>query len=161
MNEYELREYLKTIPYNQRRRTAEYEELKSLIDSRYNKLGACSNCGHNCHAYAGVGERVTGRCHCDCKHCKCNHCELLFGQCEKPRAEYQGIFDFAKAQRKYYEDSTPESRTQMYQPWLSKEKIIKDAVHLLSTALVEETKKNHAKRKLSFFHRVLRLFKIK
>ena len=136
MNEYKLREYLKTIPYNQRRRTAEYEELKSLIDSRYNKLGACSNCGHNCHAYAGVGERVTGRCHCDCKSCKCNHCELLFGRCEKPRDEYQGIFDFAKAQRKYYEDSTPESRAEVYQPWLVKRKqpTIKDVIHLLSTA---------------------------
>ena len=122
MNEYELREYLKTIPYNQRRRTAEYKKLKSLIDSRYDKLGACSNCGHNCHTYAGVGERVTGRCHCDCKHCKCNHCELLFGRCEKPRDEHNGIFNFAKAQRKYYEDSTPDSRAEIYQPWLVKHK---------------------------------------
>ena len=75
--------------------------------------------------------------------------------------DYNGMIEFSKALRKYYEVSTPESRDESYKPWLAdnvidttgtwykghrklrKEKdIVKDVVYVLATTLNEEVNKN-------------------
>ena len=81
--EEQLRNYLKTLPYHKRLRSSEYLELKELVHSRHAGFnGRCANCGHGpCHAYAGVGEKVTGHCSvsCDCVKCLCERCDLNWG----------------------------------------------------------------------------------
>ena len=82
--EEQLRNYLKTLPYNKRGRTAEYQELKKIVNARHAGFnGKCANCGHTgCHAFNGVGEKVTGKCSsasCNCVRCLCNHCDLNWG----------------------------------------------------------------------------------
>jgi hypothetical protein len=82
--EEELRNYIKALPFNKRSRCPEYLELKDIVHSRHAGFkGTCANCGHGpCHAYAGVGEKVTGQCSnasCDCKKCLCERCDLSWG----------------------------------------------------------------------------------
>ena len=82
--EEELRSYLNTLPYNKRGRCPEYQDLKNIVDARHKDLeGKCANCGHGgCHAYAGIGEKVTGKCSsssCDCVNCLCRNCDLNWG----------------------------------------------------------------------------------
>ena len=71
--------------------------------------------------------------------------------------EYNGMIEFSIALRKYYEVSTPESREEIYRPWLSdnvidtrgqwykghkvlrkEENIVKDVVYVLAKTLHEE-----------------------
>jgi len=75
--------------------------------------------------------------------------------------EYNGMIEFSKALRKYYEVSTPDSREEIYRPWLSdnvidtrgqwykghkvlrkEENIVKDVVYVLAKTLHEEVNKN-------------------
>lgn len=82
--EEQLRKYLKSLPYNKRSRVSEYQDLKAIVNSRHAGFdGKCANCGHEpCHAYAGLGEHVTGKCSsasCDCVKCLCARCDLSWG----------------------------------------------------------------------------------
>jgi len=81
--EKELRQYLKKLPYHKRTRTSQYQDLKAIVDGRHTMPGLCKKCGHlPCHAYAGMGERVTSRCghpSCNCIGCKCDRCDLNWG----------------------------------------------------------------------------------
>lgn len=81
--------------------------------------------------------------------------------------DYNGMIEFSKALRKYYEVSTPESREEIYKPWLSdnaidttgpwykghrklrkEEDIVKDVVYVLATTLSEEVNRNHMNKKI-------------
>jgi hypothetical protein len=82
--EEQLRNYLKTLPFNKRTRVTEYAELKDIVHSRHAGFdGTCANCSHGpCHAYAGAGESVTGQCanaKCDCNKCLCERCDRNWG----------------------------------------------------------------------------------
>ena len=44
----------------------------------------------------------------------------------KTNITYNGVFEFAKAQNKYYSESTAHSRAEAYQPWLTRRKARQD-----------------------------------
>ena len=87
--------------------------------------------------------------------------------------DYNGMIEFSKALRKYYEVSTPESRVESYKPWLSdnvidttgpwykghrklhkEDNIVKDVVYVLAKTLHEEVNKNHMKRNINSIDRI-------
>jgi hypothetical protein len=81
--------------------------------------------------------------------------------------DYNGMIEFSKALRKYYEVSTPKNRAESYKPWLSdnvidttgpwykghrklrkEDNIVKDVVYVLAKTLHEEVNKNHMNKKI-------------
>ena len=52
---------------------------------------------------------------------------------------YNGVFEFAKAQNKYYSESTAHSRAEVYQPWLAGRTRITEADHTILEQVSKHT----------------------
>ena len=78
--ERELREYIRSLPYNKRTRVKEYMELKDIVWRRHKQEHiddlTCSHCNHRCHIFAEYGWCNDPE--CDCKHCLCPRCDLEY-----------------------------------------------------------------------------------